>query len=544
MKQSLILLLTGVFALQSAGGCFSGNDTGTKGVAQQKRRAELIEQGKELLSQAEPHMAKVPFSTILEEIDPKDPQASFGLGICYLQDTIELTSMLLSVVTGAMNFAGVSNGQGLSENDYVIELIADLLSQLESRLKNSAELFEVAATTKDFSFQIEPGALMYLNLKPALRLGPDLDAADAYLLAYLSRTLQGLLQLLGSQGLNSDIMGFVAKVNNGEISSLDGPAISSALAYLLNSDSRFLTLAAGTGKAGLDAGTKVLANAQRDLLAGMALIKEEKDDQADDAFTIGTTGRGRKKRNVLILKGVWDQEKEDYRDLDITLDNRFETSIGLLASNLEGQGAALSWSEGMMPILDTLLLVVIHENLLAKLGLQLPQELLDSFASMTPEDFGDFLLTLIPDALTIDLGKALGTKDIEPVDLRSLVPKWTTSKPKWENGLIMEYECQSDLDSDGFPSGSLKLFCDKSAELKDSPHFEGTPYECSPDNVLGKFPYMEWPDPSLNGLLMLDMSKSKISGYGAKEGFKVPDNRDLNAFIQKVVRSILFLVGK
>ena len=64
------------------------------------------------------------------------------------------------------------------------------------------------------------------------------------------------------------------------------------------------------------------------------------------------------------------------------------------------------------------------------------------------------------------------------------------------------------------------------------------------NKVKGKLPYLRFRDPTINGMLYLDMSRAKIIGYGAVEGYKAPDNRDIYAFLQRVARSILFLIGE
>jgi len=561
MRRTIALLLVATLAGGPTWGCFESSQTGLTvteadaaadaepGDADDERDAEiaaLLEEAKFWLASGEPHMAYDLYGRVLDEYDPDLLEARFGSAISGIEDTVELVMMLVGVITGALNMFGVDDAPGgLSENEYVAWLLSDTLGRIGGRLGEAAAHLDAAAADPGFVFHIEPGAPIYLNAKPALLLGPELDAADAGFMAYGARVLRGLIDLLAAQDLSSDVMGIVARVESGAIGDLDGASLASVIAYLMNADERFLTLAPDGGDETLEQMRLEWARAQDDFLGGLANLRAETDDQADDTVVLERRGTGRRARDVVVLRGVWDEDVSDFSgEVSVALDLRAEAAAAAIRDNLMGDGVPLNWGEQVLPVLASMLLAVIEAGVLEALGLELPQDLLDSFGGMTPEEFGDFISTLVPDALELDLGTSLGGGALPPVGLRAIFPGWTTDRPRWENHLVTEYECPDDLNAEGFPSGTLGLFCHEDAELTDAPHFVGTPHEMAEDKVKGKLPYLRFQDPTINGMLYLDMTKAKIAGYGAAEGYVEPDNRDLNAFLQRTMRSILFLIGK
>jgi hypothetical protein len=193
----------------------------------QKRIHALLEEGKDLLARNQWGHASETFRYVLENIDPLNSQARFGIvlaDVLSFTDTIRLVSSL---------------GAGLSpssdENQFVNQLITDIIHDLRGKFeKIDRNLFLVQADP-GFMFRIKDLPI-YLDSSgdPSMNLAGEWDRADAFLLNAPIRGILGVLNFLDSVDLRLDVLRVYDYFSQVGFSTSNTGHIQSAIVYILN----------------------------------------------------------------------------------------------------------------------------------------------------------------------------------------------------------------------------------------------------------------------------------------------------------------------
>ncbi len=525
----------------------------------------LINQGKDRLGQNQWGHAEEAFRHVLEEYDPLNSEARFGVVLSQLlsfSDTIRLVTSL----TGGLA------PKSQEENQFVNQLITDLIHDLRGKFEAmDRDLFLVQADP-GFTFRIKSLPIYLTDSdEPTLDLKGEFDRGDAFLLGAPIRAVVGVLNIADSVDLNLDILrayDYFAVAGADNLSDLVG-----VVTYVLNDPNYpdFLSVKADGGNELVVKGGKQLGEAVKLFQTALYLTSLETDDQEGENDAKATS-HDAMERDIL---GYVDRAQGSAKKGN----GRYDPPLEPLAdrcTDLEAQMEAdprRDPDEGPEPfrILDTELgnttgLRFLSEQtacLLQKIRVNLtwadiqspPEGLLatdlaqlENYASMYAErprinllvDLGPLIDSVASGFIGLPKGGLLpqiesilgDTIELDPYaffqvngsgragNVRDLLPAWQTepctSKEECllvKNQFVMELECAATAGEIPLPV-SDKLTCVDGWVEMDTPHFASEVTNLTTnfgldiigeDGFVSYLPYIAFQDASLHGLLYLNL---------------------------------------
>ena len=470
--------------------------------------AVLMEEARFWLANGEPYMALVLFEEALDAA-PDDPDAIFGAGLAQFIQAVEVLAMVTNLPA---QFLGYVSGDGVrdpeSMNEAMADQIADVLGGLEERFAR-AEGHLSRITDPAFEWTIDRAPLYYVT-RPLLMYRGRFDFGDVHLLRAVNGFCRWASALLVAQDLETDFayaMVIAEKVKGGKV---DAVTVLDAAAYLLTATPNFLALHPERGPALFMEGGAHIRDIGAHILEAAAWIEAE-DSTENDVTRLEWDGGDRilVLHNRVVLEGYEGTEEP----LRIRLTDDLLDATAALVDALDTPGTVVPFSEGPGLQLSTILGLTAKLNIIEQMGISLPLDI----THLEIDQILVLLTGFMPDTLGFDWA----TFHQNPAGIRVLLPLLTD--PNDPDKYLFEWECPDDIRANGFPSGTGGLLCGD-AELVDSPHFVGTPWEMPADGHVSKLPYMVWDDPTIGGLVAVDVA----FGIDEPPDWQIPDNALLN----------------
>ncbi len=355
-------------------------------------------------------------------------------------------------------------------------------------------------------------APVYLNAQPMLIYRGVFDGGDLHLFRGCLSFLVGLMDVLVTQDLRGDVFGLVNQVSGGGLS-LDFAGLGALLVHLLDSEGgHFFDLNPDDGAASFADARGRLSAVGAELLAAVDWMRHAPPDQRLQVSEVREGAPGA--FSLLLANAATVDADGVVFEAPYTLDLTEATLAALKHTSDSIAGPA-----GSTPPVDfrtefvLVLSAVLHPAF--KLGI------VDAFAGKLPINVGGLnrralealLGQLLPLPVALDFGAFF---DAGPVGLRFILPETVDGNPPH---LVAEWECPGDLDATGVPSAGRGFLCGDAAELVDVAHFDGA---MAADGLALRGPYLRFADPTLRGLLQVDLSGAGAVGWDAP-GFRVPD---------------------
>lgn len=510
---------------------------------------DWIEEGKRQLRDGESGFAIKAFEEALA-LEPDHTDALFGKALAELVYGSELYVMALSLPS---QFMSEPDSIGLAARGSLAEQYATVASALEPppddwsqneylanelhRIFMRIREYFVAAIEKleriegrELQFAVE-AVPVYLGIKPMITYRGVFDGGDAYIMSAVANTVVGVTDVLAGQDLTTDVLTLVGLVKEGlDSGKVDAKKVLQYAAYLLNQDERFLTLHAEDGEFLFEDARDRFAAAGPDLSAGIDLAREEGPEEDQVSWVEDTAGQ-----HVLKVRSrvFYDLEGESYEEVMVfhftgAIIEAFEDA----SESILNADKPVTLHGAVLPILAVMLSLASQTGVMDAVGLELP---IDIGAFEIP-GVVTLLQSLLPNVMAFDWGGFFAN----PVGLRAWLPVITSDQPVFQNNVLVEWECPDDLKEDGFPSGSLDILCSGDAELVDSAHFVGTEQELEADGIPSGFPVFAFDDPTLNGLVRVDLDG--VMGSTDTGTYESADGTSLNAALAKVLEGVLALI--
>ncbi len=494
---------------------------------------DRIAEGKRWLRDGEPAYARKAFEAALD-LAPDHTDAIFGLALSHLIYGAELAVMAVSIGGQLGDPEGSAEAIGTppdtwSQNEYLAAELHYIFMNLRKHFAQGSDLL-ARIEGRPLAFDVE-AVPVSLGIKPTVMYRGLFDAADVYLARAVADTATGVLDVLAGQDFSTDVLTIVSLVKDG-FEDLDGRAIFSILAYLLNEDERFLTLHPQDGETLFHDARERFAAAGRHLAAAIeGLVQEGPTGEGVSWWEPDEAGGGTLHVCCRILRDQNGNATEEEMTFGLTGD--ILAAFQSASDSIRTPGHQVTLHGAVLPILATFVSVVSQTGLLDGLGVNLPLDL----GGFEIAGISALMGSLLPNVVAFDWGAFFTS----PVGLRAWLPEVTH---EGQGGLgdtvIAEWECPDDLDANGFPSGTLGLFCGKGATLVDGPHFVGTKYETEADGLASPVPVLAFADPTLNHLLHVDL-EGKPGGTDASS-YKPATLQTLNAALARVLGGILPLI--
>ncbi len=521
-------------------------DEGTTDTGPDPALLAKIADCKKFLVEAEPSQALPCFRDALTQW-PDSVDAKFGLALSELVYGVELCSMMTSV-TQQFGDPDAGSGNGLtplplpsddqSQNEYLASELHSIFLRLRQHFVTGADLLSQLEGA-DLHWDIESCAV-YMSVKPRMIYRGTFDAGDVLIMEALADAFVGFLDFLGGQDLDTDVLGLVSFVKSGaEGTKIQWPTISHFLAYLLNVDTRCfaldghkaLGLAVTDGEAMFeDARTRFAAVAPK-FIAGFQKARALGNGGNEVTWVEDVAGvQALKVRNGVAFG---DDGAPIESVLAFQLPQDVLDAFQACSDSILTPGKLVTLHAGVVPVLGAMVVALVRTGALEGLGLKLPIDLSAAEAA----DAAALLKSLMPNVMAFDWGTFFQT----PVGLRAWLPAWTSDQGLMQDSLIEEWECPADTAADGYPNGSLRLLCAKTATLTDAPHFAGTSYATDADGIASGFPVFAFPDPTLSGLAYVKLDG--VADSADTTGYVKATNLTLNAALAKLLGGVLGLLG-
>lgn len=489
----------------------------------------LISEGKKWLEVAEPLLALELFDKAIK-VCPQDTDAIFGSALAEMVFGAEMSVAAISVVKQASGHLLVEKpDDGMSQNEYLAKEFHNIFMEIRSRFVNGVDkLIKIEGVPLSFDVKQVP---VHIGIKPSIVYHGRFDEGDVLLMVAIGNMIIGVLDFIAGQDLNTDMLSLVDLVKDAVNANkkIDFKILSGVLAYLLNQDPRFLNLHEKDGK------TLFFDSRVRFSSVGPQLSKaldkiEALGKKEDDVTWVEKQGGMRilKVRNG--VKVLPDGTLEEY-PLTFEFDPQLHMALLSVSASIKTPGNMVTLHGGIIPITALILSFTSKVGFLDAIGLSIP---IDISQLQVPEISGLFQ-TLIPNLMAFDWGEFF----TNPVGLRVFMPEVTKDKQALNDTFVMEWECPSDIQPDGFPSGKLRLLCKEGTE-EDMAHFEDTEYAISKDGVASSLPVMKFKDPTWNNLVFIDL-EGKI-GQTDTLSYKPANLKMLNTAIALMLKDLLKLL--
>lgn len=496
----------------------------------------LVDECRAQLALAEPYNALAAAEAALA-LAPDDPNALFCAALAGMLDRSEMALSLLKVADMAGTYTGAFEP---SRSDEIAQELHEILAFLHEGFATGAARLD-AIGDRDIDFTVD-SAWLYNGPRPALVYRGRFDHGDVLLMRFVARFVVGFLDILRGQDMRGDTASLIAWAVGGSFkSTLNLSKILDLVAYLLADDEKFLALHPDEGPDAFAEARDVLLTLGPDLRAALAAVADapaQAGGAADEpqATTAERTADGGgyvlhvHSRAALDDAGVLAGEEP----IDFEIPREMLEGFDAVSTSVANPGTLVTFEEGPRYVLGLMLYAVVETRILGDIKL-------GSF-SLTPgllsaSDIADLLGTLIKPVLAFDLGTFYQT----PVGLRIILPRPESGGSGFGDGkFLTEWECPDDLDGDGLPTGWQSFVCPKDAALVDAPHFQGTPDEIAADGYTPSMPYMVWDDPSMGGLLYVNLH-SVLDG--APDSFEMATPATISVAVSEALGPILDLLG-
>ena len=504
----------------------TGPDTATEGapdtVNDTGPDAAIIEGCKKQLEIGESGRALKCFEAALANW-PDDTNLLFGAALAELVYGSELSIM---VTSAPGQFA---NGDQQSQNEYLGAEFHSIFMRLRSFFVNAAQRLE-RIQGRDLHFEVS-ACPIFLGLKPTLNARGVFDDGDVLLMQAIADVVIGFYDFLAGQDFTTEVMDMIYFIKD-NLSSADFKAISGVLAYLLDADTRFLTLEATDGKALFEDARERFGSAGPRLLAALDRIRELGDSANDVTFVEDT---GDSVRLHFSMGVTYDSSGKPVEEpLVFELSGKVQDGLRNASESILKPGRLTTLHGGVFPVLGLIVSTVARAGVLKGLNVSLPIDI----GAFEPGQLSDLLCTMMPNALAFDWG----TFFTRPTGLRGWLPVWESKGGPEESRLVCEWECPEDLDASGYPSGKFRMLCGEGATLTDGPHFEGQPWKTEADGVASALPVFAFKDPTLDGLLYVNLSPTPMSDDATS--YKPATTTSLNAAMGMLLSGLLPLLLK
>jgi hypothetical protein len=492
----------------------------------------LVDEGFRWLQMAQPVFALENFEAALE-LCPDDVDGRFGAGLSSIVYGAELVSSIISIATGQLlrassPTAAQDDGDEPSRNEYLAEEFHRVFMGLRGHFTSGLDHLElIEGLPLSISVEQVP---VHIGIKPLLMLRGEFDEADVLLIRAVTSMIVGLLDLVTAQDLNTDVLGLVNRLRGGFGGDVDFKLISETIAYFMDQDERFLTLHPTDGRALLREAGRRMADVAP-LLAAVLEKGQDYGEAGTQVSFVDTVSGGW----ILTVRSSLRQDAGGgsmEEPMEFVLTEDLMEGLHQASDSLLNPGQPVTLHGSLVPALALILATTTESNLLAVFGIELPAGL--DLSALEVPDIAAILKGLLPNVLAFDWG---GWFD-EPAGLRSLLPATTGGTP---SSIVASWECPEDVRPDRYPTGSFRMLCAAGSTLEDKAHFEGTAYETTPDGTAGALPLFGFPDPTGNGLFLVDLEGA--AGSRDASTYEPATNTTLNAAISALLAGILALLG-
>ena len=484
---------------------------------------ETLAEAKEMLEIGQSYMALQLYREA-EEQCPDSVEARFGVALAGMVDGIELGLSLLSVA----NQAFIDDLPELqSQDDWAAEVVHDAMAYLAQRFRDSlARLDGLVDDDVRLSFGQVP---VYNTNRMMLEYRGEFDNGDVHLMRAMAQGLLLVLDVLVTQDFRIDIMTLIPIVRgyDGETAEM----VLMVMARVLAAGPQALGVHPVDGVEAYDEAGRMIAAFDGSLTAALEWLRNEEPGDTEQVSYLLENSTEALASLVIQAKVTYGDdhlEPPTRGDLLFKIPDDLEAALFAMAESVEGRGDPVPWEDGPVWLLAVMANIIFQTGILGELdlgGLTLPLDRMDIQA------LADTVKNLVPLPFAFDFGTMFAT----PTGLRAFLPGPT------EDGesVLMDWECPSETEDDGFPDGSGGLLCDSADALEDGPHFVGTDIEFEADGVLSGLPYLGFLDPTWNGLLLADEARI---GLSEEEGFVPATQRSLNAGLAVGLEPILNLL--
>ncbi|MDD5225261.1 MAG: hypothetical protein PHE84_14855 [bacterium] len=519
---------------------------------------QYLSDGKTALGLGNYDVAIQNFQVILDEYDPENPEATYGVAMSQtvkqlagmgdqFQSIIDMVFQMLPTLTTSKVPQKLTPQATSSGINAILESVLDdtLVDQINAILP----LWEKLKQHPEFSMTIDKipaqiGVAPYLVYK--VDLGGVQDIGTVYFISGLAQLAKAVFYLLYSVNLDLTaslpglVQEFLPILQGTESLTIDRDFILGILAYLIDSSPNFMTLEPNAGKERLSQAADLMAKAVQDLLSSLDSISAEKSVQSN--HLVGYKSEGSKSYLVFNLHDA------DGAPLSIPIEfsAQIKTSLTNLISSLQSSGGVrASWGQDLAPFVGLIAQAALQSGMLDPvMAFALPMiqpylgaDLVAMVNNMmgTVKDLAKSgvisgaITTIIPDAIQFDLGKFM--HDPPQKYLRLILPAVTTDS-NGKKKLLVEYEC-NDL-------AGNSLWCPYAETITSTAHFIGTAYEIPDDGVKNALPYLSSSDPSIGGLIYMNLSSLDSS---FPNEWHQPTSYEFNYFLGKVVGGLLGGLG-
>ncbi|MBM4397401.1 MAG: hypothetical protein FJ087_17155 [Deltaproteobacteria bacterium] len=463
---------------------------------------------------------------------PDDADLLFGAALSGLVYASELSVMITSAPA---QFADPGDGyaetlpEGMSQNEYLAAEIHRIFMRLREHFVTAAgRLDRVAGRGVRFEVTACP---IFLGLKPTLQARGVFDDGDVLLMGAIADAIIGVFDFLAGQDWDTEVLDLVNFVKDG-LGDVDFQAIAGVLTHLLNSDERFLTLHPVDGATLFEDARVRFGAAGAKLEAAIARIRELGDGGKDVTWVEDVGATARLKFASVIRYADDGTTAEEVLSFELT--QKVMAGFRNASESILTPGRRTTLHGGVFPVLAAMAVTASRSGMLSGMNLKLPIDI----GAFEIGALSDLLGGLVPNVLAFDWGTFFG----KPAGLRPWLPEWTDGAGPLKDRFLTEWECPDDLDADGYPSGALGLLCGDGATLSDAAHFAGESFATEPDGIASALPVFAFGDPTLGGLLYVDLAGEP--GSDEAGAYLPADATTLNAALGRLVSGILPLLPK
>lgn len=487
--------------------------------------APLLAEAKSWLERAQPRRALELYEEA-EAACPDSIEARFGAALAGTVDAAEIAFSLVSLVQqGSLFSDGFTVGVDEdSQDEWFAEQLHFVFDSLAVRFRASLARLDTLVDA-DVSFTVDRVAV-YDATRPLLVYRGTFDRGDVHLMRLVAQNVLFLLDVLATQDFRTELLTLIAEL---QYAGFDGVAtVFEVLGRGLGGSPHFLTVHDGDGAAAYAEAGALLGAMGDTWAAALDHLRSEGGDGVGQVSSLHVTGAG---DQVILAAGISIDADREFVETEVrfVVPEAFGAALDRLAASVATPGTLVPWDEGPTWLVGAWLVVAIDLGIVdvaALVDLPIPIGNLD-FRSAA-----GLLGSLAPFPFAFDFGTLFAN---EAVGLRSFLPRANSTN----DGVLIEWECPDETADDGLPDGSAGLLCGTATE--DGPHFVGSDRVTTPDGILSTFPYLGFHDPTMNGLLYVDL---EAIGLSETPGYSMADTTSLNAGLAAGLRPILDLLGR
>jgi hypothetical protein len=587
-----------VLAITGSFGCEDDVDVDSEG---NDRIDTEMEKGKRYLAQALYSDARATFENVLNMDSAYNP-GKFGWSISRSLEMItELIDSVLDLATSLGDLAGMSLKEVETPEDLALYLsrvskteefvqlqtsgvIGGLLKTFLDEYKISLETIDGylddISTDPGFVFEIESLPVMVASIS-VMNIGGEYDLSEGLIGSAVTKLFLAIIYSVYATSFDLDILGIVDPVmaivngpdNDGV--EMDTDNIIGLIAWLFGSNPNLLGLTSSGGDLIVQAG-QMYGNAAGRVAESIEFAFTETDDQSNDILAVDlTVDPPQIVVNLDISEGsnlgVTD---EDVIRLNITEELR--SSMIVLRDNFLNDGAPVSWATHIAPAMAVLIVAALNTGFVQSIIDSMMSGMGDSDMSTTLTGILDsdliseslisgLLTNIIPDQFQFNFGAYFNN----PVGINALLPAIHLVESEETNDIftsrfLFEWECTTEglISEDSLLPGLL-CASGEGYEMVDSYHFPGSEdlapasitdfvsgytangiSEIVADGYESTIPYIPFIDPSMNGLLLVNIAGMDAGdGDAGYSGYALADNYSLNKVLASLAESILGLIG-